>query len=240
MVNVQYRDLGLDDRIAYINLQQAQRQGFRYRLEKSCLGKIISIFCFCCWIPRDPIERDWQKHRDYLFYNRRYDGEQGYDAWLNAVHKVNRNLPWKRLEIHNFVDQPRAHYVAPQRPVVVYQNPAPHRPPLILDNDPVFYPKKPFFQNPVRPVQGPELNVARAFNPAPNPAPLLPQRIVHVQPQNKIDNRPYVAIPGNAIPFFNRGNHRPDNARPGNVGPQIPLNMGNNRPGSVPPGLRRG
>ncbi len=177
MVNVQYRDLGLDDRIAYINLQQAQRQGFRYRLEKSCLGKIISIFCFCCWIPRDPIERDWQKHRDYLFYNRRYDGEQGYDAWLNAVHKVNRNLPWKRLEIHNFVDQPRAHYVAPQRPVVVYQNPAPHRPPLILDNDPVFYPKKPFFQNPVRPVQGPELNVARAFNPAPNPAPLLPSAL---------------------------------------------------------------
>lgn len=117
----QYINLNSEDRFRYIEYQEINRSGLRFKLEQSALGRLI--LCIFCCIKRDPIGEDWNRHRKYLLVNRpALHFQQQFEQWARAAERVNRMvIPQKRIQIPRpFVQNPPFVQLPPIVPAPIY------------------------------------------------------------------------------------------------------------------------
>jgi len=109
-----YHQLNHVERYNYILDQQVGRSGIKYRIEQSCIGRFLSIFC-CC-LTEGSLERNWKEHRLYIIRNRPAEDSPDYNLWCLVVQRVNVMLPNARISIHRprIVTNYQSTFVTPQ------------------------------------------------------------------------------------------------------------------------------
>jgi hypothetical protein len=212
-----YPALNNHERMLLIVNQEEERNSLVYRLEQSCIGRLI-LNIFCCLRCYDTSRTRWKDHRKFLLNEQPpQTNVEAYQLWLLATQRVNRFLPYRRpLE---YGDRVRVVHQPVARPTV-FDFPAPQRraaptrlytEPLNLNVDASYRPKTTY-----APAPQPMVPVVQARPHVPNPVQVNMER--GYKPQTTYATIPQTVV--NVVPrqtgnYAQVVNPRPDSVRPG-------------------------
>lgn len=212
-----YPALNNHERMLLIANQEEERNSLVYRLEQSCIGRLI-LNIFCCLRCYDTSRNRWKEHRAFLIRNQPEQNDvAAYQLWLQATQRVNRFLPYRRPLAYG--DRVRVAHQPIARPTV-FNLPAPQRraaPPLVqtaplnLNTEAFYRPKTTY-----TPAPQPMVPVVQARPHVPNPVQVNMER--GYKPQTTYATTPQTVVnvaPRQTGNYAQVVNPRPDSVRPG-------------------------